>query len=126
MGQKLIWFLGNSDIDRYSENFSSIISRQSNKAFGVRVYTFPRDRFHERLTKLQKEIPNSRSIESSRVSTSLPSESFGDSLNNGYMDQESMFGLGLPLWNSDNFNEDLLAGFLPQYYGQLDMQLGDS
>jgi hypothetical protein len=38
---------------------------------------------------------------------------------NGYMDQQDMFGTGLPLWNSENLQEDLLAEFLPQYGGVL-------
>jgi hypothetical protein len=73
------------------------------------------------LKNLQKGVPNY----SSSLPTSIPSEGFGDGITNGYMDQDSMFAMGLPLWNSENLHEDLLSGFLPQYYGQLDMQLSD-
>lgn len=93
-------------VDRYPDSVSSIVSCPSNEPFGKGISGYP-------------------NLESNRGTTTLPSESFGDSLTNGYMDQESMFGAGLPLWNSENLHEDLLAGFLPQYYGQLEVQLGD-
>jgi len=89
-------------INHYQDNASTNIPGESNESFA-------------------KGVPNYNSS----LSTSLPTEGFGDGIANGYMDQDSMFGMGLPLWNSENLHEDLLSGFLPQYYGQLDMQLGD-
>jgi len=89
-------------IDRYLDNAPTNIPGESNESFA-------------------KGVPNY----SSSLPTSLPSEGFGDGITSGYMDQDSMFGMGLPLWNSENLHEDLLSGFLPQYYGQLDMQLND-
>jgi len=92
-------------IDRYLDNTSGIISSQSSEAFGKGVHD--------------------NGIDSGRVSTTLPPQNFGDSMTNGYMDQQAIFATSLPLWNSENLHGDLLAEFLPQYYGQLDMQPGD-
>lgn len=64
-------------------------------------------------------------MDSDGVCTTLPAETFKDNFTNGYLDQDAIFTNSLPLWNSENLHEDLLAGFLPQYYGVLDIQPGD-
>jgi len=88
-------------IDRYSDN-SGMASGQSNEGFG-------------------KGGPGCGGIDPGRISSTLP-HSFGDSMGNGYMDPQAIYA---PLWNSENLHEDLLAEFLPQYCGHLEMQTGD-
>ena len=63
----------------------------------------------------QKNIPGWNGIDSDRASTVPPPQCYGDSLANEYIDQQDIFGTSLPLWNSENLHEDLLAEFLPQY-----------
>jgi hypothetical protein len=110
---------GKAGVDRYSDNSIGILSSQGNEAFGVNVRSFPCPILNQKLTKEQKDVPGWNGIDSDRVSTAPPSRCYGDSMANGYMDQQDMFGTSVPLWNSENLHEDLLAEFLPQYGGVL-------
>jgi hypothetical protein len=77
-----------------------------------------------RLISPQKSMPGCISLDSERIPTTLPLQTFGEGVTNGYMDQDAIFATDFPLWNSENLHENLLAEFLPQPYGQLDMSLG--